>query len=80
MLCKTHNLSFNQLQQHRFHCTAARGLMDRDLPHAAVRLNDYWHTDKDTLDKLSPQSLEIAGRTILKAFPKIAQPPRRKQP
>ena len=27
--------------------------------------NDYWHTDQDTLDKLSPRSLEIVGRTTL---------------
>ena len=28
--------------------------------------NDYWHTDKDTLDKLSPRSLEIVGQTTLR--------------
>lgn len=27
--------------------------------------NSYWHTTKDTLDKLSPKSLEIAGNTVL---------------
>jgi glutaminyl-peptide cyclotransferase len=27
--------------------------------------NDYWHTTADTLDKLSPNSLDIAGRTVL---------------
>ena len=29
-------------------------------------LNDYWHTEQDTLDKISPQSLEIVGRTTLR--------------
>jgi glutaminyl-peptide cyclotransferase len=29
-------------------------------------LNDYWHTEKDTLDKLSPRSLEIVGQTTLR--------------
>ena len=28
--------------------------------------NDYWHTDQDTLDKISPHSLEIVGRTALR--------------
>jgi Zn-dependent M28 family amino/carboxypeptidase len=41
---------------------------------SAPGLNDYWHTDQDTLDKMSPRSLEIVGRTILKALPKIAAP------
>ncbi len=27
--------------------------------------NSYWHTTKDTLDKLSPKSLEIVGNTVL---------------
>ena len=27
--------------------------------------NSYWHTTKDTIDKLSPKSLEIAGNTVL---------------
>jgi Zn-dependent M28 family amino/carboxypeptidase len=27
--------------------------------------NVFWHTPQDTVDKLSPKSLEIAGRTIL---------------
>jgi Zn-dependent M28 family amino/carboxypeptidase len=33
---------------------------------SAPGLNDYWHTEKDTLDKISPQSLEIVGRTTLR--------------
>jgi len=28
--------------------------------------NDYWHTPEDTMDKLSAQSLEIIGRTVLR--------------
>lgn len=28
--------------------------------------NDYWHTPEDTADKLSAQSLEIIGRTVLR--------------
>lgn len=28
-------------------------------------LNDYWHTTADTLDKLSPESLETVGRTVI---------------
>lgn len=28
--------------------------------------NDYWHTPEDTADKLSVQSLEIVGRTVLR--------------
>ncbi|HUJ09895.1 MAG TPA: M28 family peptidase [Verrucomicrobiae bacterium] len=33
---------------------------------SAPGLNDYWHTDKDTLDKISPRSLEIIGKTTLR--------------
>ena len=33
---------------------------------SALGKNDYWHTDKDTLDKLSPRSLEIVGQTTLR--------------
>jgi glutaminyl-peptide cyclotransferase len=32
---------------------------------SAPGLNDYWHTDEDTLDKVSPKSLEIVGRVVL---------------
>ncbi len=28
--------------------------------------NSYWHTGQDTLDKISPGSLEIVGKTVLK--------------
>lgn len=33
---------------------------------SAPGLNDYWHTEKDTLDKISPHSLEVVGRTTLR--------------
>jgi hypothetical protein len=32
---------------------------------SASGLNDYWHTPADTLDKLSPASLETVGRVVL---------------
>ncbi|MBI4752113.1 MAG: M28 family peptidase [Acidobacteria bacterium] len=34
--------------------------------------NPYWHTEEDTLDKISPKSLKIVGDTVLHALPKIA--------
>ncbi|MEI8141085.1 MAG: M28 family peptidase [bacterium] len=33
---------------------------------SAPRLNDYWHTANDTLDKLSANSLEIVGQVVLR--------------
>ena len=33
---------------------------------SAPGLNDYWHTPKDTLDKLSVKSLQTVGDTVLK--------------
>jgi glutaminyl-peptide cyclotransferase len=33
--------------------------------------NLYWHTDNDTLDKISPQSLKIAGDILLRTLDKI---------
>ncbi|MBV8895862.1 MAG: M28 family peptidase, partial [Acidobacteriaceae bacterium] len=27
--------------------------------------NSYWHTDKDTMNKLSPHSLQIVGDVVL---------------
>jgi hypothetical protein len=33
----------------------------------------YWHTDQDTLDKISGKSLKIVGDTILASLPKIEQ-------
>jgi glutaminyl-peptide cyclotransferase len=38
---------------------------------SAPGLNDYWHTEKDTLDKISPQSLEIVGRTTLRLLSQL---------
>jgi hypothetical protein len=32
---------------------------------SAPHLNDYWHTDADTMDKLSAESLDAVGRTVL---------------
>lgn len=33
--------------------------------------NEYWHTEQDTLDKLSSESLKIVGETVLHSLPKI---------
>ena len=33
---------------------------------SAPGLNDYWHTDKDTLDKIDPHSLTVVGQTTLR--------------
>ncbi|MBI4854032.1 MAG: Zn-dependent exopeptidase M28 [Acidobacteria bacterium] len=33
--------------------------------------NEYWHTEEDTLDKISPKSLQIVGETVLHSLPKI---------
>ncbi len=32
---------------------------------SAPGLNDYWHTEKDTIDKISSESLGITGRVVL---------------
>ena len=42
---------------------------------SAPGLNDYWHTDKDTLDKLSPRSLEIVGQTMLRLLARLRASP-----
>lgn len=34
---------------------------------------DYWHTEDDTLDKISPQSLKIVGDVVLASLPRIEQ-------
>ena len=31
---------------------------------SAPGLNDYWHTNEDTMDKLSAESLETVGRVV----------------
>lgn len=41
---------------------------------SAPRRNDYWHTAEDTMDKLSPESLEIVGRVVLRAIEALMQP------
>ncbi|MBI9021261.1 MAG: M28 family peptidase, partial [Verrucomicrobia bacterium] len=33
---------------------------------SAPGLNDYWHTPEDTLDKLSAESMQVVGDTILR--------------
>ena len=33
--------------------------------------NEWWHTSADTLDKCSPESLEITGRIVLATLPKL---------
>jgi glutaminyl-peptide cyclotransferase len=35
--------------------------------------NSYWHTSQDTLDKLSPQSLEIVGSVVLETIRLLSQ-------
>lgn len=42
---------------------------------SAPGLNDYWHTDKDTLDKLSVRSLEIIGQTTLRLIARLRSQP-----
>lgn len=33
---------------------------------SAPRLNDYWHTDEDSIDKIAPESLETIGRITIR--------------
>ena len=33
----------------------------------------YWHTEEDTMDKLSPKSLQVVGDVILASLPEIAK-------
>lgn len=42
---------------------------------SAPGLNDYWHTGADTLDKLSPRSLEIVGQTTLRLLELLKKTP-----
>jgi glutaminyl-peptide cyclotransferase len=37
--------------------------------------NDYWHTDADTMDKLSAESLGTVGRVVLRMVNKLAAAP-----
>lgn len=65
---------------------AARAVEDDHMPFiragvAAVDLidldygpeNRYWHTPQDTLDKLSPRSLEIVGEVVLETVRRLGQ-------
>jgi glutaminyl-peptide cyclotransferase len=43
-----------------------RGVPSADLIDFDYGYNNvFWHTSQDTVDKLSPKSLEIAGKVIL---------------
>jgi len=35
--------------------------------------NSFHHTDKDTLDKVSPESMEKVGRLVIAVLPLIQQ-------
>ncbi len=37
------------------------------------RINDYWHTPADTIDKITPQSLGVTGRVVLRMINCIAE-------
>lgn len=50
---------------------AAIDLIDFQFGSAPGR-NDYWHTDADTMDKLSAESLETVGRVVLRMLALIA--------
>ena len=50
----------------------AVNLIDFDFGSAPGR-NDYWHTDKDTLDKVSPTSLTAVGQTTLRLLTLLRQ-------
>jgi Zn-dependent M28 family amino/carboxypeptidase len=51
-------------------------LIDFDFG-SAPGLNDYWHTEKDTLDKISPHSMEIVGQTTLRLIELLQNQPAR---
>jgi glutaminyl-peptide cyclotransferase len=36
-----------------------------------VEENNYWHTEQDTLDKISARSLQIVGEVVLQSLPRI---------
>jgi Zn-dependent M28 family amino/carboxypeptidase len=38
--------------------------------------NSYWHTEKDTVDHCSPQSLMIVGRLVLATLGDLEKSPR----
>ncbi len=43
-------------------------IIDLDYPDATLR---YWHTAEDTIDKVSPQTLQVVGDVLLAALPAI---------
>lgn len=43
---------------------------------SAPGLNDYWHTEQDSLDKISPRSLEIVGQTVLHLLDSLRRNPK----
>jgi Zn-dependent M28 family amino/carboxypeptidase len=46
----------------------ATDIIDLEYPDASAR---YWHSAEDTLDKVSPQSLQVVGDVLLAALPAI---------
>ena len=42
---------------------------------SSPRANDYWHTDRDSIDKISPDSLALAGRLALRIVNSIIAEP-----
>jgi hypothetical protein len=34
---------------------------------------NYWHTEQDTLDKISPKTLQAVGDVIFASLPEIAK-------
>jgi glutaminyl-peptide cyclotransferase len=47
-------------------------LIDFEFGSAPGR-NDYWHTPQDTLDKLSPESLQLMGRVVIRMLNALAE-------
>jgi len=37
------------------------------------RNNEHWHTPQDTLDKISPKSLQVTGEIVLKTLKKLSE-------
>lgn len=48
-----------------------RGVPVLDIIDCCDAYVPYWHTEDDTLDKISPQSLQIVGDVILASLPEI---------
>jgi glutaminyl-peptide cyclotransferase len=48
----------------------AVNIIDFDFGSAPGK-NDYWHTEQDTLERVSPRSLEIVGRTALRLISRL---------